>query len=358
EAKVVPKHPQERRARVAGAGAALSVDDERRPGHARFVTRATGAWFRRASAFVLGSSTLRWAAVDALSQVLRAFRLRASFLAAWDLGAPWGLSVRKSDGAPFHYVESGALWAEGVRGGRVRAEAGDMVVVFSGAGHRIGDRSTTPAEPIEAVRARQPPDALVRRHGGTGRRCKIVCGMFHIDERGGGTAAFGQLPPLLRIRGDDPKARAALQRLLELLAAELRSGEPGAEHAAALLTEGLLIHVLRHVLAGDAPVTSGWLAGLRDAQIAAALAAIHGEPERPWTLATLARRAGLSRSAFADRFHARVGTPPVAYLTSTRLDLAAHWLRETTLSVAEICHRLGYASMSAFDRAFKREHRV
>src|SRR5262249_19057280 len=62
--------------------------------------------------------------------------------------------------------------------------------------------------------------------------------------------------------------------------------------------------------------------------------------------------------AFADRFHARVGTPPMAYLTSTRLDLAAHWLRETTLSVAEICHRLGYASMSAFDRAFKREHGV
>jgi AraC-like DNA-binding protein len=296
--------------------------------------------------------------MDALSQVLRSFHLRASFLAAWDLGAPWGLSFRPSQGAPFHYVESGDLSVVARDGSTIRAEAGDVIVVFSGAGHRIGDKPASPAEPIEAVRARQPPDALLRRHGGSGRRTKIVCGMFHIDERIGGPVTLRQLPPLFHIRGGGDSPGAGFKRILELLAIELRSGAAGAEHAAALLTEGLLIHVLRYVLATDAPVKNGWLEGLRDPQIAAALAAIHGEPEKNWTLATLARRAGLSRSAFADRFHARVGVPPMTYLTSARLELAARWLRETTLSVAEIYNRLGYASASAFHRAFKRERGV
>jgi len=296
--------------------------------------------------------------MDALSQVLRSFRLRASFLAAWDLGAPWGLSFRSSDGAPFHYVESGDLWVVGRDGSTVRAEAGDVIVVFGGAGHRIGDKPSSPAEAIESVRARQPHDALLRRHGGNGRRTQIVCGMFHLDERIGGPLTLRQLPPLFHIQAAMESPGAGFKRLLELLAVELRSGAAGAEHAAALLTEGLFIHVLRFVLATDAPVKNGWLEGLRDPQIAAALAAIHGEPEKGWTLATLARRAGLSRSAFADRFHARVGVPPMAYLTSARLDLAARWLRETTLSVAEIYNRLGYASASAFNRAFKRERGV
>jgi AraC-like DNA-binding protein len=100
----------------------------------------------------------------------------------------------------------------------------------------------------------------------------------------------------------------------------------------------------------------GWLQGLRDPQIAATLGAIHGEPDKPWTLASLARVAGLSRSVFAERFHGRVGVPPMAYLTRWRLQLAARWLRETQLSVSEVFHRLGYASAAAFHRAFKREH--
>ncbi|HSR98769.1 MAG TPA: helix-turn-helix transcriptional regulator [Kofleriaceae bacterium] len=72
----------------------------------------------------------------------------------------------------------------------------------------------------------------------------------------------------------------------------------------------------------------------------------------------LARRAGLSRSVFADRFHARLGMPAMAYLARWRLRLAARWLRETRLSVTEILHRIGYASPAAFHRAFKREHGI
>jgi len=293
--------------------------------------------------------------MDPLSQVLRSLRLRGSFYAAWDLGAPWGLGFRRARFAPFHYVESGDLWLVTAAGERLHLETGDVAVLFDGGGHRIADRADRAAEPIERVVARQRR-AIVKRHGGSGRACRLVCGKFLVDDHDGGSAVLDQLPPLVHIRRERAAQLAAFPPALGLLAHELRSGQPGAERAAVLLTEVLFIHVVRVVLADHAPVGAGWLAGLRDPQLGAALAAIHADPERPWTLAGLARRAGLSRSVFAERFHDQLGIPPMAYLARWRLQLAARWLRESQRSISEIVYRVGYASPAAFHRAFKRAY--
>jgi len=289
--------------------------------------------------------------MDAMSDVLRSLRLRGSFYAVWEMGKPWGLTFRGARYAPFHYLESGSMWVVTDDGRRVHLEQGDVLVLFDGAGHRIGDAVDSAAEPIERVIARQP-EGWSHRYGGNGARTRLVCGKFAIDERDSGPATLQQLPALVHLR----RAPGTFTRVLALLVEELRAGEAGAERAAALLTETLLIHVLRGVLGSADAVDVGWMAGLRDPQLATALAAIHAEPEKSWTLATLARLAGLSRSGFAERFHARVGTPPMSYLARWRLQLAARWLRETALTVSEVLHRLGYASAAAFHRAFKREH--
>lgn len=107
--------------------------------------------------------------MDALSQVLRSFRLGGSFYAAWELGAPWGLSFRAQRGAPFHYVEAGAMWLVSAKGETLHVEAGDVVVLFDGGGHRVGDRPETPAERIESVLAGLP-QGTAHRWGGRGRR--------------------------------------------------------------------------------------------------------------------------------------------------------------------------------------------
>jgi AraC-like DNA-binding protein len=295
--------------------------------------------------------------MDPLSQVLRSLRLRGSFYAAWDLGAPWGLSFRRARFAPFHYVESGEMWLVTAAGDRVHLAAGDVVVLFDGGGHRIVDEPGHRAEPIEKIVARHR-HASVMRHGGNGRESRLVCGKFLLDEREGESAVLQQLPPLVHIRRGRSAQLRAFSATLGLLAEEVRGGQPGGERAAVLLTETLFIHVLRVALTDGEPGAAGWLEALRDPQIGAALAAIHGEPERPWTVATLSRRAGLSRSVFAERFHLRLGVPPMTYLARWRLQLAARWLRETRSSVSEILDRLGYASPATFHRAFKREHGV
>src|SRR5262249_13954099 len=137
-----------------------------------------------------------------------------------------------------------------------------------------------------------------------------------------------------------------------------RSGQPGGELAARFLTEVLLIQVLRVVLSGRHRPATGWFRALQDPQIAAALAAIHERPQHPWSLESLAAKAGVSRSVFAARFRERMGQTPMAYLAECRLRLAAQWLQETELSVSEVYQRLGYASAAAFNRAFKRKYRV
>jgi AraC-like DNA-binding protein len=103
---------------------------------------------------------------------------------------------------------------------------------------------------------------------------------------------------------------------------------------------------------------TGWLAGLRDAHVGRALAALHSAPEHKWTVDELARSAALSRSALAERFTRLVGSSPMQYLTHWRLAQAADHLRAGSDSVARIAERSGYETEAAFSRAFKREFGV
>ncbi len=118
------------------------------------------------------------------------------------------------------------------------------------------------------------------------------------------------------------------------------------------LLEVLFIQALRH-WGSRTPGNLGWLSGLVDPPVGKALSAIHDEPARDWTVESLAELSSMSRSAFAARFAAMVGQPPLQYLTHWRLNLAADQLRARTARVSEIASRVGYGSEAALTRAFK-----
>jgi transcriptional regulator GlxA family with amidase domain len=121
----------------------------------------------------------------------------------------------------------------------------------------------------------------------------------------------------------------------------------------ARLSDALLIRALRHHSAVvDQP---GWLAGLGDPCVAAALAAVHSDLAYPWTLPALAATAGLSRAAFAARFAERVGRPAMRYVLSLRMQRARTLLRDERATVAAVAGQVGYSSEVAFAAAFKRE---
>ncbi|MFS0700426.1 AraC family transcriptional regulator [Cellulomonas sp. 179-A 4D5 NHS] len=158
------------------------------------------------------------------------------------------------------------------------------------------------------------------------------------------------LPPVLVIPLD---AVAGLGTALDLLFAEVDAVRCGSRVVADRLFEVVLVQLFRWLLdhTDDLALPAGLLPGLADERLARTLVAVHESPGRPWTLATMAREATMSRSAFAARFRETVGQPPAEYVTRWRLTVAQDRLRAGS-SVAAVAAELGYASPPSFSRAF------
>jgi AraC-like DNA-binding protein len=138
------------------------------------------------------------------------------------------------------------------------------------------------------------------------------------------------------------------------LVTDLQSGRAGRRALLAKMSEALFVETLCLYM-DDLPARrTGWLAAARDEIVGGAMARIHRNPERAWSLATLAKEAGSSRTVLAERFRKFLGQPPLAYLALWRLQLAAQRLETTDRSILEVALEVGYNSEAAFNRAFKR----
>lgn len=162
---------------------------------------------------------------------------------------------------------------------------------------------------------------------------------------------LGVLPPVLVVPGGD-----GCEQHGDFLDAQV--GQPGAQVVLDRLLDWLLVCTLRGWFDQPEAVPPGWFHALGDDAVGPALRAMHAAPDRQWTLATLAREAGVSRTTLAARFTKLVGTPPLTYLTDWRMTVAADLLTDSTATVAAVARRVGYADAFSFSAAFKRRHGV
>jgi AraC-like DNA-binding protein len=145
-----------------------------------------------------------------------------------------------------------------------------------------------------------------------------------------------------------------MQSALRLMAAEAKELRPGGETVITRLADILVIQAIRAWIERDPGAQTGWLAALQDKRIGRAIALIHRDPSRPWSVASLASEVAMSRSGFAARFTELVGEPAMQYVTRWRMLVALTWLSEDDGALAGMAARLGYQSEPAFSRAFKR----
>jgi AraC-like DNA-binding protein len=164
------------------------------------------------------------------------------------------------------------------------------------------------------------------------------------------------LPRVVRIDASTGDLRSWLDTYMQLRDAARAGFGPGGACVLSKLSELMFIEAVRRHVETLPPGQTGWLAGLRDAHVGQALALIHQSPARPWTVQSLGRAVGLSRSALAERFTALIGQPPMQYLTQWRLALAAHRLQGSQRPAGSVAEEVGYDSEAAFSRAFKREY--
>ena len=179
----------------------------------------------------------------------------------------------------------------------------------------------------------------------------VIAGRFGFNEAH--TRPLADLfPPLILIRGAEAET-PPLQKTIELLVSEVDASTQGSEAAVQHLSNLLLIQALRsHIQA--APESTGWLHALSDSHIGAALNSMHQRIEHPWTVASLASEAGMSRSAFALRFKELLSESPLEYLTRWRMYRGSDLLRESDRKLADVAQAVGYDSDGAFHKAFKR----
>ncbi|WP_048438947.1 AraC family transcriptional regulator [Caenimonas sp. SL110] len=305
--------------------------------------------------------------MDALSEVLRVVRLNsavfynARFSAPWCFSAPAASAVMNTlqPGAErlviFHLLTEGQcrLEVEGLPPDTLHA--GDVIVFPHGDAHLMSSApDVQPAPPADLVALlRRGPREV--RFGGGGDKTRFICGYLSCDPRLC-RPILTALPRVVRVnlRGqDDP---GWLELSIRYAVAEAAAARPGGAGVLAKLSEVLFVETLRRYMAQLPPEQTGWLAGVRDRVVGKALALMHAQPADAWTVESLARECGISRSVLAERFTHYVGQSPMHYLGRWRMALAAGMLRSSSSSISRVARDVGYETDPAFTRAFRREY--
>lgn len=305
--------------------------------------------------------------MDVLSEVLKVVKLQGALFFNGEFSSPWSFcSPRSRNVAPYvaqgahhviiyHLVTEGQASARLMDGPRIALDAGDIVIFPHGDEHILENGPPTKAMDMLKELARVFSQGLkLSRHGGGGEVTKFVCGFMACEPRLSQVFLSG-LPRVFKVSIRNDAAGRWLENSIRFSVNEADASRAGREAVLAKLSEVLFVETLRAYIAHLPADQTGWLAGARDAEVGKALALMHRNPAEPWTIASLAKEAGLSRSVLAERFRHYLNEPPMTYLTRWRLQLGAQMLASTSYSVAQIASEVGYESETAFNRAFKRE---
>ncbi len=288
--------------------------------------------------------------MDLLSELLRELRMESAGFRRLELRAPWRLTFQQDRLRGIHIVAAGRCELELAGNPVVALAAGDLVLTPRADPHVLRSPGNTKGRTVSALELARLGDRERIRSGAVGEPTVIACGAFLFHEVD--HPALGGMPRTIVVRGEHGRPPEWLGPYLDVVLAEARHGGSGTDVVMARLSDALVARVLRfHIERSD---SEGWLAALRDPSLARALGAMHDELARPWTVAQLAKLAGLSRAAFSARFTAALGEPPVQYLLGRRMRVAMTLLRHEQAALASVAARVGYGSEAAFATAFKR----
>jgi AraC-like DNA-binding protein len=289
----------------------------------------------------------------AVDQLVRDLRISSSVLCRSVMAAPWGFGIAGRDAGTFHMVIEGRGWLD-VEGAEepIAMQTGDMAVIPTGRPHWMRDSLGSTAPPLTSILAtNEVVDGELRFGGDDGPMTEMVCGVFSLED-GRRPAWIERLPPVV-VSSTDQDVGGWRASVIEALREEARRPTDGGSFVVNRLLESLVADGLRAALAASLRDAAVPPAALADDRIGRVLARLHEDPALPWGVGSLADVAVMSRSAFADRFHALVGQPPMRYLTDLRLTRAARLLRSTDATVSDVARSVGYGSEESLSRAFK-----
>ncbi|KPX26555.1 AraC family transcriptional regulator [Pseudomonas ficuserectae] len=295
---------------------------------------------------------------DPISELLLGMRLFGVQFRRLEVVPPLGVGFTNAIGrAQFHFVGRGPVWLRSAENVLYKLDTGDAVLIPRGGHHAMLTIENTSASDVQRFDPSTGisdgvQDRADAGEGGAVDQAIIFSCCMEL-ELGGMQPLVAAMPDVMQVSTlleTCPELRPMLAAM-EREALMLQAGHAGilarlAEVVAALLVRGWV--------AGGCGNATGWLGALQDPRLSRAIVMMHQHPGRRWTVATLAHEARHSRSVFAQRFLEATGKPPLQYLTELRMRLALHSLSREQHSVEAVANQLGYGSLAAFSRAFKR----
>lgn len=301
--------------------------------------------------------------MDPLSDVLRAVRLNGAYFYPVEASAPWSVySEPARELVPrvlpdaehlisYHVLLAGSCWGGLDQNSQIEMHPGDVIVFPHGDSHIMSSHEGhLDASGRDGTSAKRYPQT-VQLGPSAVRDTGLVCGFLGCDLHPY-NPLLASLPRMIHIPGI---ANGWLAQFPRQVVDESRQGRAGSDSVLTRMAELMFVEVVRRHLESLPAQKAGWLAGLRDPVVGPALARLHEQPDKPWSLPELAKTIASSRTVLAERFSQLVGVPPMMYLTRWRLQLAAEQLSRGTAKVAAVGAQVGYESEAAFSRAFKRE---
>lgn len=292
---------------------------------------------------------------DPLGSALHFLRMNSVLYSRSEFAAPWGLALPAFPNyLMFHAILAGRCWLEMEGEEPQLLQTGDFVLVPHGDGHSLlSDRGETAVNLFDVPRRMISERYELLQRGGEGVPTSMICVVVQFAHPAA-QQLIRLLPKMVAFEAWRSPQMEWIQSTLRLMAAEAASLQPGGETMMTRLADILVIQAIRTWIRSAPQAQTGWLGALRDKHIGQTILLIQREPERHWTVTSLAKESALSRAAFAVRFKELVGETPMQYVTRWRMNVALVTLQEETISLGELAERLGYRSEAAFSRAFKR----
>lgn len=299
---------------------------------------------------------------DLISDLLLGMRINGVSYHRLQLTHPFGLSIEKSYGqAHFYFIAQGQALLS-CADNRYFLHAGDVLLMPQGIAHQIQSSPELPCLPISTLPKQPLYQQMTEISTALHQACDdhdtiIFKGCMDFDL--GNMQALITAMPVVMLVSNLMEKSPELQALLDAIGRESRTKRAGYAGIISKLADAIAAIIVRNWVENGCEDTIGWvkslwLKALNQPRLGKAIMAMHSAPEQNWTVAELAKMVGYSRSIFAKRFTEATGISPIIYLTELRMRLAAQWITQGNSNIENIAYRLGYQSLAAFSRAFKR----
>lgn len=295
---------------------------------------------------------------DLTSELLMGMRLYGVNYQRIEVSAPFGLRFDNAPGrAQFHFVGRGSLLVRSASGNIFQLNSGDALLVPHGKPHSLISSEEVLCESINKLESKPicdsvcaiaaPADACKDEHS------VILFSACMAFELGGMQPLINTMPDVMLVStllSQYPE----ISPILAAMERESRTRQAGFAGILSRLADVVAALIVRGWVENGCGQSSGLVQAMRDPRLSQAIAAMHREPGENWTVERLAREAGCSRSVFAERFLNATNMTPLRYLTELRMRLAVQRIVNNGEAVEAVAYHLGYGSLAAFSRAFKR----